>query len=82
MSSELPQQDFEIGDSVEVLINHRNSTRRTGVIARAIWHYKDACYNYYLEVDGKKLSKRYFASDLALVTSNNSFKPMPLRGTA
>jgi len=82
MSSELPQQEFEIGDPVEVLVNHRNSTTRTGLIARAIWHHKDACYNYYLEVDGTQVSKRYFAGDLARVPSNSSFKPNPLRGSA
>jgi ATP-dependent 26S proteasome regulatory subunit len=82
MSSELPQQEFEIGDPVEVLMNQRNGTGRTGLIARAIWHHKDACYNYYLEVDGKQVSKRYVASDLMRVPSNNSFKPNPLRGSA
>jgi hypothetical protein len=67
MPSELPQQEFEVGDPVEVMINQRNSTSRMGLIARAIWHHKDVCYNYYLEVDGKQVSKRYFASDLARV---------------
>ncbi|WP_132272860.1 hypothetical protein [Neorhizobium sp. JUb45] len=36
-----------------------------GVIRDIIWHFKDGVPNYYLERDGKKLSKRYLTADLA-----------------
>lgn len=82
MSADLPLPEFEVGEAVEVLISHRNSTRHVGFITRVVWHYKDACYNYYLEADGRRVSKRYIATDLARVTSNNSVKPNPLLGSA
>ena len=59
-----PQSEFQLGQRVSVLTNERNHTARAGTIARVVWHHKDACYNYYLEVDGKKVSKRYLACDL------------------
>lgn len=65
-----PQPEFLIGQSVSVAINERNHTDRVGKIARVVWHHKDACYNYYLEVDGKKISKRYLACDLTSVEAS------------
>lgn len=59
-----PKPEFQLGQRVSVLINERNLTQRAGTIARVVWHFKDACYNYYLEVDGKKVPKRYLACDL------------------
>ena len=53
-----------MGQRVLVRVNERNCTQRAGAVLRVVWHFKDACYNYYLEVDGKKIGKRYFASDL------------------
>lgn len=35
-----------------------------GKIEMIIWHFKDKDYNYYISVDGKKKSKRYYAKDL------------------
>ena len=63
---QLPDSEFQIGDPVTVIMNDRNKTRRTGIVQRIIWHYKDSRYNYYLEVDGRSVSKRYFADDLRL----------------
>lgn len=57
-------QEFRLGQRVRVLVNERNRTARSGVVANVVWHFKDACYHYYLEVDGKKVSKRYLARDL------------------
>ncbi len=57
-------QDFNVGQRVSVCVNERNATARTGNVWRVIWHYKDACYNYYIEVDGKKIGKRYLSNDL------------------
>lgn len=58
------KQEFRLGQRVCVVVNERNRTARVGVIANVVWHGKDGCYNYYLEVDGKKVSKRYLARDL------------------
>ena len=62
----LPEPEFQIGDPVTVIMNDRNKTPRTGTVQRIIWHYKDSRYNYYLEVEGRSVSKRYFADDLQL----------------
>ncbi len=59
-----PQPEFQLGQRVSTLPNERQRTPRVGTIARVIWHFKDACYNYYLEVDGRNVSKRYLACDL------------------
>jgi hypothetical protein len=59
-----PQPEFLLGQRVSVLVNERNHTARVGTVARVVWHHKDACYNYYLEVDGKNVSKRYLSCDL------------------
>lgn len=59
-----PRPEFDVGQSVSVHVNERNLTPRVGTVLRVVWHFKDACYNYYLEVDGRKIGKRYFASDL------------------
>lgn len=59
-----PRPEFEVGQRVLERVNERNCTPRAGVVLRVVWHFKDACYNYYLEVNGKKIGKRYFASDL------------------
>jgi len=66
----LPEPEFQIGDPVTVILNDRNKTPRTGTISRIIWHHKDSRYNYYLEVDGRSISKRYCAVDLKLAAKN------------
>ena len=55
---------FFLGQLVRVVLNERNKTPHTGTICEIIWHYKDQRYNYYLEEDGKKVSKRCFKDDL------------------
>jgi hypothetical protein len=60
---EKPPPEFSIGQRVRVVLNKRNRTPRTGTIREIIWHYKDQKYNYYLDVDGKKISKRYYEED-------------------
>ena len=57
-------QDFNVGQRVSVCVNERNATARTGKIWRVVWHCKDARYNYYIEVDGRKIGKRYLSNDL------------------
>ena len=64
LGRKLPEPEYQIGDPVTVILNERNKTPRTGVVRSVIWHYKDSRYNYYLQVGGKKVSKRYFAEDL------------------
>ncbi|MDR6851605.1 hypothetical protein J2Y54_001098 [Sphingomonas sp. BE123] len=48
---------FEVGDSV-------NAAGRSCTIRDAIWHFKDAEPNFYLEAGGKRLSKRFKVDDL------------------
>jgi hypothetical protein len=59
---------FQIGDAVRVVSNARNQTLHAGHVRYAIWHFKDSCWNYYLEANGRKISKRYLAEDLEAVT--------------
>ncbi|WP_282296056.1 hypothetical protein [Stenotrophomonas sp. PS02289] len=56
--------EFEIGQRVKVVVGEGNRTPRVGTVHGVIWHHKDARYNYYLEVRGRKVSKRYLAADL------------------
>jgi len=55
---------FNIGSTVRVIINDRNRTPRAGRVARRVWHYKHACWIYYLEEGGRPVKKRYLAEDL------------------
>jgi hypothetical protein len=55
---------FSVGQKVKVVLNDRNRTPHTGSVREVTWHYKDGRYNYYLEEDGKKVSKRYLEEDL------------------
>jgi hypothetical protein len=58
------QQAYQLGQRVSVRVNEQNQTARTGTVQRVVWHFNDACFNYYLEVDGKRVGKRYRAIDL------------------
>lgn len=49
---------YEVGDRV-------SCDRGPGAIREVIWHFKDGEPNYYLEIDGRKASKRYRDEDLA-----------------
>ncbi|MGD8770624.1 MAG: hypothetical protein PVJ06_11340 [Desulfobacterales bacterium] len=48
-------------DSVKVL---RPNTERSGRILELIWHFKNKEWNYYIDSEGKRISKRYVESDL------------------
>lgn len=52
---------FHVGDDVEF-------SGGQGTIRDVIWHFKDGVPNYYLEQEGKKLSRRYLTNDLARVS--------------
>lgn len=60
--------EFPVGTPVRVVPNEgRNTTLHAGTVREAIWHSKEECWNYYLNVGGKKVSKRYLASDLVRI---------------
>lgn len=59
-----PQPAFAIGQRVRVVVNERNRTPHTGAIRDFRWHHKDQRYHYYLEENGKIVSKRYSEEDL------------------
>lgn len=42
-------------------VNHPD---RKGKIRDIIWHFKNRTFNYYIEVNNKKVSKRYYEADL------------------
>jgi hypothetical protein len=59
---------FHVGQCVRVILNEKNRTPHTGTVRTMVWHYKDGRYYYLLEEGGKKVSKRYAAEDLELVS--------------
>ncbi len=59
-----PPPEYAVGDQVRVVPSDHHSTQHTGTIREVIWHFKDGCYNYYIEENGKKVSTRYLAADL------------------
>jgi hypothetical protein len=63
--------EFEAGTAVVVQLNARNRTARTGSVRAAMWHNKLARWTYYLDANGRRLSKRYFAEDLLPVTTED-----------
>lgn len=50
----------------EIKVIHPN-TEKLGIIREIIWHFKDFEWNYYIESEGKKVSKRYVEKDLSLI---------------
>jgi hypothetical protein len=69
MATQLPPPEYQVGQRVRVVLSERNRTEHIGTIERIIWHHKDGRYNYYLNADGKKISKRYISDDLCPVGS-------------
>jgi len=55
---------FEIGQTVTVVLNERNRTPHTGTIRAFMWHHQLQRWHYFLDEDGKAISKRYAAEDL------------------
>ncbi len=62
--------EFSLGASVVVLLNARNRTQRHGTVERREWHFKLGRWFYLLREDSRRISKRYFAEDLALRTES------------
>ena len=62
-----PAQEFSIGESVEVIVNAKNSTYRSGSIIEITWHHKESKWHYLIEQNGKKISKRYEGKSLRKV---------------
>ncbi len=56
--------EYRYGEHVEVIVNAKNLTHHVGTVRKAIWHSKDRRWNFYLEVGGKNIGKRYLAVDL------------------
>lgn len=71
-----PQRSaFSIGQAVRVLARGGRNTPRVGVVDEVIWHHKDGRWNYYLRVNGKKISKRYVAEDLEATEVARNSRP-------
>lgn len=64
MMAETPPSTFAPGQRVRVRINEHNRTPHEGIIHDVVWHHKNQQHNYYLEENGKKISKRYYEHDL------------------
>jgi hypothetical protein len=59
-----PPPAFSPGQSVEVVLNGRNTTYRQGLIGEMRWHFKDGMWHYWIVENGRRVSKRYEARDL------------------
>jgi hypothetical protein len=60
----VPDPTYPMGQSVRVVPGPGNNTPRRGTIRMAVWHHTDSCWDYYLRVCGRALSKRYRQEDL------------------
>jgi len=58
---EVKPPKFFIGQKVGLL----NKEDQNGIITDMFWHYNNEEYFYFLEVNGKKKSRRYLESELA-----------------
>ena len=58
---EVPAPAFDYDQEVAVLPSR---TERTGTVARITWHHEEAPPLYFLRVDGRVLSGRYFDHEL------------------
>ena len=58
---DIPIPNAIVFDRIRVL---EPNTPREGTVRELIWHFKDAAWNYYIESEGKKVSKRYVDSDI------------------
>ena len=68
VSAGKPSPEFDHGDTVEVIVNAKNTTYHKGHVRLVQWHSEERQWLYLLEDDqGKKVSKRYLASDLRAI---------------
>jgi hypothetical protein len=58
------EPEFNVGQRVSVILNEANRTPHAGLISRVVWHHKLKKWIYFLEENGKKVQKCYFAEDL------------------
>lgn len=63
----VPAPPFSFGETVQI-----KKTGTPAIIRDIHWHHKEATHIYYVEVDGKRKSKRYFAHDFALIEHNEA----------
>ena len=54
---------YVLFDPIRVI---KPNSEKKGLIRELIWHFKNCEWNYYIDSDGKKVSKRYVESDLEL----------------
>lgn len=62
-NAEIPPPSFEIGDPVKIIGTKKNSARR-GKIREHIWHHKNTEWMYFINEEGRKVSKRYREDEL------------------
>ena len=58
---DVPPPEMTLFDRVRTVAPN---THREGTIRQLGWHFKDSAWSYYIESDGRKISKQYRASDL------------------
>lgn len=69
--SQTARPRFHIGDRVRVVGSDVNQTARRGEVRDQIWHHKNAAWTYFITENGRKISKRYWESDLESDSDGN-----------
>lgn len=64
LRADKPPMEFVQGQCVEVIVNARNTTCHRGTVRSVVWHYKAKKWMYLPDDGGRRVSKRYEASDL------------------
>lgn len=59
-----PPPELGRGDTVEVVVNAKNTTSHVGTIIDVAWHYKERKWFFIIEENGRKVGKRYTKEDL------------------
>jgi hypothetical protein len=59
----IPAPVFDFGCKVRDV----TKPERIGFILDIEWHHRDSCHIYYISVNGKRHSKRYFETDLETI---------------
>ena len=55
----LPKPFFVWGDNIKLIIN-----KKFGIIIDVTWHHKDEVFYYFIEIEGRKYSKRLKNNEL------------------
>ena len=65
LSKILPEPSYWYGENVII----KNKGELKGKVCDVMWHFNEKQFYYFLSIDGKKTSKRYFEDELETVNA-------------